>query len=90
MACNSLLVLLLLVAAASAAVPVFNGDAKEKVEADSADGNDDAVLVVEGSAAAAGLYLFLRDGRDKADQLVFHLVHTNNDEEDLEVCCRDK
>jgi len=33
MARNSLLVLLLLVAAASAAVPVFNGDAKEKVTA---------------------------------------------------------
>ena len=48
MARNSLLVLLLLVAAASAAVPVFNGDAKEKVEADSADGNDDAVLWLKG------------------------------------------
>ena len=46
------------------------------------------LLVVEESAAE--LYLFLRDARDKADQLVFHLLHTNNDEEDLEVYFRVK
>ena len=38
-------------------------------------------LVVEGSAAATGLYLFLRDRRDKVDQLVFHLLHTKEEEE---------
>ena len=46
MARNPLLLLLLLVAAASAALPVFNGDAKEKVKDDNdvnEDGNDDAV-----------------------------------------------
>ena len=53
MARNPLLILLLLVAAASAALPVFHGDAQDKVEYGNdvnvdgndvyEDGNDDAV-----------------------------------------------